>query len=99
MAVIDVRVTSSNGKLAPSIDPVVLSKGKGDTIEWFNDTAQTITIAFDGGCPFGDHQPYNIQPGQHKHSGSLSCNPDSTWNYAISVPTGPVTDPQVIVQR
>jgi len=99
MAVIDVRITSVNGKFVPSQDPVTLSKGNGDTIKWHNDTPQEITINFADGTPFpGDRNPYRIGPGKQQDSGNIQASAGTNWAYLIIAASGAVMDPEVIIK-
>ncbi|MFB3916218.1 MAG: hypothetical protein ACE14M_05785 [Terriglobales bacterium] len=100
MAVIDVRITK-NGQLKPSLDPVPLSKSKGETINWHNDSGTDIQIDFTNGTPFpGSLNPYDIKAGGQKNSGPIQAqpNPRKTWDYTIRASSGAVADPGVIIQ-
>jgi hypothetical protein len=100
MSVIEVRITASNGQFTPSKDPVTLSKSRGETIKWYNDTPENITIQFSKGTPFPDsHHPYSIGAGKHKDSGGIQVKEGTNWAYMIIAESGAMADPQVIIER
>lgn len=100
MGVIDVRISLIGGELKPSVDPVILSKGNGETIKWHNDTAQDVTVKFSFGTPFPPgRDPYTIRAGKSTDSGSIQVDADTQWQYDLVTSTGQVADPQVIIHR
>lgn len=100
MSVIDVHITSTNGQFKPSLDPVTLSKNKGQTIKWHNDTAENLTINFTNGTPFpGNRQPYRLDAGRQVDSGPIEVQENTNWSYDIVAASGAIADPQVIIER
>lgn len=100
MGVVDVRITFSHGQFTPSKDPVTLAKSKGETITWYNDTSESLTIEFADGSPFpADRNPYHVAAGKQVQSGNISVQESTTWKYNIAAPSGAMTDPQVIIER
>jgi hypothetical protein len=100
MAVVDVRITMVNGQFVTSPDSVTLSKGRGDTIKWFNDTVERIQVRFADGSPFpAERNPYDITAGKHVDSGSIHVAENTSWSYVIIAASGAMADPQVIIER
>jgi hypothetical protein len=100
MAVVDVRIAMVGGTFVPSQESVKLSKSKGDTIRWYNDTAEQIRLSFTGGVPFAaDHHPYEIGAGKQVNSGHIQAAEETTWFYTITAASGAMADPQVIIER
>lgn len=100
MAVVEVRISMVNGQLAASPDSVTLSKARGETINWHNDTTETIQLSFVSGSPFPpSRNPYTIPAGKPENSGSIQVNENTNWSYTMSAASGVMADPQVIIQR
>jgi len=100
VAVVEVSITFKDGQYIASQDPVVLSKTKGDTIQWQNETKEKIRITFVDGTPFpGSRNPYEINPGRQVNSGNIEVEEGTNWAYAIVAESGAMADPQVIIQR
>jgi hypothetical protein len=86
-SVVDVHIAFINGQLGPSKDVVTLIKKSGQTIRWYNDTSENITINFDNGSPFsGGQNPFSIKAGGQKGSGTIQAAPGTSWSYTISTP-------------
>jgi hypothetical protein len=100
MGVVEVRISLVGGQLVASKESVTLSKGRGETIKWHNDTAETIQIKFVNGSPFPPKRnPYTIAAGKPQDSGSIHASESTTWFYTICAASGAMADPQVIIER
>lgn len=100
MAVVDVHIALVDGKFVPSQEVVRLSKSKGETIKWNNDTAESIRISFSEGSPFPpEWNPYDIAPNKQVNSGDIKVNEGTGWSYTITAASGAMADPQVIIER
>lgn len=98
-SVVDVHIAFTNGQLGPSKDVVTLGKKCGQTVRWYNDTSEDVTITFDNSSPFsGGQNPLSIKAGKQKGSGAIQAAPGTSWSYTISTPAI-VVDPQVIIDN
>ncbi len=100
MAVVDVRIAMVDGQFVPSQEVVPLSKSKGDTIMWHNDTVESIEIKFQDGSPFpAERNPYDVGAGKQVNSGDVKAVEGTQWSYTITAASGAMADPQVIIER
>ncbi len=98
MSVVDVHISMVNGQFVPSQDVVRLSKSKGETIKWYNDTTEAIQIEFNGGSPFPTGS-FDISAGKQTGSGAVKANEGTSWSYTITAASGAMADPQVIIEK
>ncbi|HET8668457.1 MAG TPA: hypothetical protein VFM10_10790 [Terriglobales bacterium] len=100
MAVIEVRINYTNGQFVPSQDPITLSKSKGETIKWYNETAERLTLEFANGTPFPpSRNPYTVDPDKQVDSGNIQVQEGTEFSYTIKAASGAMVDPQVIIER
>jgi hypothetical protein len=95
----DVDITLQNGTPHANPETVTVSRGKGESVLWHNNSNRDIIIKFDKDSPFGAKpHPYHLKPGEKKVSGGIIADADTTWNYTIKVEAGAAADPQVIIK-
>lgn len=98
MSVIDVRIAMVNGGFVSSPDVAKLSKSKGETIKWHNDTTEAIRLDFNGRSPFAAGR-YDLAAGKQANSGAVTANDGTSWFYTITAASGAMADPQVIIEK